>query len=83
MQQKIPSGKFPPRWRRISQATLIRDAYMCHICGLEGADTADHIIPRSKGGSHDMYNLRAAHRVCNSRKGNHIIPSKPRISRYG
>lgn len=84
MRQKTVSGRgFPPGWRKISKAVLIRDSYICYICKHKGADTSDHIVPRSKGGTHDMYNLRAAHRVCNSRKGNHTIEVKPRISRYG
>lgn len=48
---------------------LARDGYVCHLCGLPGADSVDHIIPRSRGGSDDESNLRAAHAVCNNRRG--------------
>lgn len=41
----------------------------CHLCGLPGADTADHVIPRSKGGDNSLMNQRPAHKVCNSRRG--------------
>jgi 5-methylcytosine-specific restriction endonuclease McrA len=43
---------------------------VCALCGGEGADTKDHIIPRSLGGSDALDNLRPAHRRCNSRRGN-------------
>nr|WP_239536851.1 HNH endonuclease signature motif containing protein [Arthrobacter roseus] len=50
---------------------------MCWLCGeqvdLEAdgkrddwAATLDHVIPRSKGGTHDESNLKTAHRWCNS-----------------
>ena len=29
----------------------------------------DHILPRSRGGTHDVWNLQIAHFVCNARKG--------------
>lgn len=40
---------------------------MCHLCSDEDtpATTADHVIPRSKGGSDDVANLRPAHLACN------------------
>lgn len=37
----------------------------CHLCGGEGADSPDHVIPRSKGGTHALENMRPAHRACN------------------
>lgn len=46
----------------------------CHICGrtdLTEGDiwTADHVVPRSRGGRLVRSNLRKAHRSCNSSKG--------------
>lgn len=38
----------------------------CHLCGSPGADTVDHIVPRSRGGTHELDNLRPAHLACNS-----------------
>lgn len=32
--------------------------------------TLDHIIPLSKGGTHEMANVQLAHALCNARKGN-------------
>jgi 5-methylcytosine-specific restriction endonuclease McrA len=41
----------------------------CHLCGRDGADTADHIVPRSAGGPHTLDNLRPAHQACNQARG--------------
>ncbi len=50
---------------------LILDAHLpCALCGLPGADTVDHIVPVSLGGTHELGNLRPAHRKCNSSRGN-------------
>lgn len=58
---------------------LDRDGWECHICG-DAIDpelkspalmswSIDHVIPLAKGGTHGYSNCKAAHRVCNSRKG--------------
>lgn len=60
-------------------ALFARDGWMCQICS-EPVDyaadprsdwypTLDHILPRSRGGSHEFTNLRTAHRWCNSVRG--------------
>jgi 5-methylcytosine-specific restriction endonuclease McrA len=59
---------------------LERDGWRCQICrrGIPAtltvphpkAGTADHVIPRSQGGNHDPANLRAAHFLCNTLRGN-------------
>jgi len=52
-----------------------RDGWICQIC-FEPVDRAadsnddwapslDHIVPASKGGTHELTNLRLAHRWCN------------------
>ena len=62
--------RFGPGWDRISRKVIERDSGICWICGEPGADTADHLQPRSLGGPSSPWNLRAAHRRCNSRRGN-------------
>lgn len=47
-------------------ATLELYGRVCILCGLPGANSADHIIPRSEGGAvYDLNNLGPAHRGCN------------------
>ncbi|WP_280429848.1 HNH endonuclease [Nocardia brasiliensis] len=50
-------------------ATLAEYGTICHLCGRPGATTADHVIPRSKGGPDSLDNLRPAHYSCNSSRG--------------
>jgi 5-methylcytosine-specific restriction endonuclease McrA len=38
----------------------------CHLCGLPGATTADHLVPWSHGGPNTLDNLEPAHGGCNS-----------------
>jgi hypothetical protein len=55
-----------------------RDGWICQLCltpmdwDLSGrgrfAPTLDHIIPLSRGGSHSLNNVQAAHSGCNARK---------------
>lgn len=68
---------FIARHRRL--ALYERDGWTCQLCSgpvdpsLHYTDdwsaSLDHIIPRSRGGSHDEDNLRLAHRWCNSVRG--------------
>lgn len=51
------------------RAVFVRDDYRCQYCG-SGADSIDHVIPRSRGGLDDWENLAAACRTCNSTKRN-------------
>jgi len=63
-----------PTWggryaQRLTAATLATHGTICHLCRTDGADTADHLQPRSKGGTDDLANLRPAHHGCNSLRG--------------
>lgn len=35
--------------------------YECWLCGRDGADTIDHVLPLSHGGGDELENLRPAH----------------------
>jgi hypothetical protein len=52
-------------WRSLRQKVLKRDSQICQYCG-GPASAVDHVIPRSKGGSDDLENLRASCKRCNS-----------------
>jgi 5-methylcytosine-specific restriction endonuclease McrA len=51
---------------------LRRDQRVCAYCG-KRADTIDHVLPRSRGGSHSWENCVAACRSCNSRKADRLL----------
>lgn len=62
----------PPRGRSTAlsrRGVLRRDAHTCAYCG-GGANTVDHVIPRSRGGQNSWTNLVACCRACNNTKGN-------------
>lgn len=64
--------------RSVRRALLERDAFTCQLCfevvdrdahpGAPLYPALDHVVPRSKGGSDDVSNLRTAHNFCNARK---------------
>lgn len=56
-------------WRVRRAFVLARDGYVCWLCGRAGANSVDHVVPRERGGTDDLGNLRAAHLSCNSRRG--------------
>ncbi|NES99281.1 MAG: HNH endonuclease [Sphaerospermopsis sp. SIO1G2] len=58
--------KTPPVNRR---EVLRRDHHSCQYCGTHKNLTLDHVIPRSKGGSHSWDNVVTACSRCNSLKG--------------
>lgn len=60
----------------------------CHLCGGLGADSPDHVVPRSKGGGHNIENLRPAHHGCNVARHDldlaewfalHPLPARPAL----
>ncbi len=60
----------PNNWKAIRQSVYQRDNYQCVNCGAAGGphgDTelhADHVLPRSKNGADEPYNLRTLCRPC-------------------
>lgn len=59
------------QWRKIRERILIRDDYTCQYCA-QPANTVDHIVPISKGGTDEAHNLLAACSRCNYSKGNRM-----------
>ena len=70
------------------RAVFARDGHRCQYCG-DAAENIDHVVPRSKGGSHTWDNVVAACRACNARKENRLLhevgltlhrkPTQPRL----
>ena len=48
-------------WQRLRRQVLDRDRRICQLCGGPEADTVDHVVPVSQGGTDDLSNLRAVH----------------------
>ena len=54
------------------RAVFARDDNRCQYCGA-AAENIDHVIPRSRGGSHTWENVVAACRPCNTRKEDRLV----------
>jgi 5-methylcytosine-specific restriction endonuclease McrA len=75
--------QMPYAWEELRAFVIARDRGVCHLCGKQGANTADHLIPISRGGTDSPHNLRAAHRRCNLVRGIHRLPRvSPKRSRF-
>jgi 5-methylcytosine-specific restriction endonuclease McrA len=61
---------------------LARDKGQCHWCG-GMATTADHVVALAEGGTHDLANLVAACRRCNSSRGAVVTNAVRRARRVG
>jgi 5-methylcytosine-specific restriction endonuclease McrA len=66
---RVPYRRSVPMTRT---GVLRRDGRRCAYCS-KRADTIDHVIPRSRGGTHTWENCVAACRTCNSRKADRLI----------
>lgn len=89
-----PVTELRPPWsgryaRRLTATTLAAKGTVCHLCRLDGADSADHVIARSKGGPDTLDNLMPSHRACNSARGDldladwfarHPVPHRPALA---
>src|SRR3990172_3103400 len=73
------------------KAVFARDNGECQYCGGK-AENLDHVIPRTKGGTHTWDNLVAACRRCNGKKADKTLaqsglklrkqPHEPKGSKY-
>ena len=68
---------------------IANGAGICHICGHDGADAADHVIPLARGGTDTIDNLRPAHHLnacetcgikCNRAKSDKLIAPVMRLT---
>lgn len=76
--------------RKLLARVLDEYGWKCWLCGgmIRPATrprdplgpSADHVIPRSKGGDNSIENLRPAHLSCNSRRQNRASHSVRRVS---
>jgi len=57
-------------YRKHQSVVFNRDGYQCVYCKAIENLTLDHVIPQSRGGSHESDNLVCACASCNSRKRN-------------
>jgi len=62
--------KVPPVNRR---EVFRRDNHTCQYCSSTKHLTLDHVIPRSKGGTHNWDNVVTACEKCNSTKGDRLL----------
>ncbi len=54
------------------RSVFARDAHRCQYCGAQ-AENIDHVVPRSRGGTHTWENVVAACRRCNARKEDRLV----------
>lgn len=66
-----------PLYRKNRKIILGQPDVLCHYCGKENPTSIDHILPISKGGTHEMHNLLPCCISCNSTKWNHIKKRMP------
>src|SRR5437764_12615067 len=66
------------------RAVFARDGHRCQYCG-STAENIDHVVPRSRGGTHTWDNVVAACRRCNHTKADRslaelgwVLPNPPR-----
>ena len=52
----------------LAPLVFARDGHACVYCGAREDLTVDHVLPLSRGGTNDLYNLVTACRPCNSSK---------------
>jgi len=54
------------------RAIFARDGHRCQYCGAQ-AENIDHVVPRSRGGTHSWENVVACCRRCNTRKEDRLL----------
>lgn len=68
------SARYGSGWQRVRLEVLERDNYSCYWCEAP-ANTVDHLVPVSHGGTQDPDLLVAACGRCNYGRGNRARPA--------
>ena len=67
-----------------NRATVLEQSRVCWLCGHDGADQVDDVVPKAKGGTSALANLRPAHGTnpcptcgvrCNQSRGSRTVTS--------
>ena len=66
---RVPHRNRVPLSRR---AVFARDGHRCQYCN-RAAENIDHVVPRSRGGTHAWDNVVASCRSCNARKEDRLL----------
>ncbi len=66
---RVPHRARAPLSRR---AVFLRDGHRCQYCG-NGAESLDHVVPRSRGGQHSWENVVACCKRCNAAKEDRLL----------
>ncbi len=66
---RVPFRTRVPLSRR---AVFARDSHRCQYCN-RSAENIDHVVPRSRGGTHTWDNVVASCRSCNARKEDRLL----------
>jgi 5-methylcytosine-specific restriction endonuclease McrA len=73
-----------PRQTRIAisrRSVFARDGHRCQYCGAQ-AENIDHVVPKSRGGSHSWDNVVASCRRCNAAKEDRLLEESGFVLRH-
>jgi 5-methylcytosine-specific restriction endonuclease McrA len=73
-----------PRVNRIAitrRSVFARDGHRCQYCGAQ-AENIDHVVPKSRGGTHTWDNVVAACRRCNAAKEDRLLEESGFVLRH-
>ena len=56
-------------WARTVSRVLRTKGTVCHLCGVSGSTSADHVVPVAFGGTNELANLEPCHPRFNTLRG--------------